>query len=102
MKIPAIYTEIIVCYDVADNKQRKKLYDSLCDIGLISIQKSVFWGYATMAERKSIFGLFELYLNKETDRAFVLPAAVRNRILGLEGFGYTESNLPEWTEYGCI
>ena len=38
----AIFYEVLVTYDIEDNKNRKKLFDKLKDMGLNSIQKSVF------------------------------------------------------------
>ncbi|MCT7468282.1 CRISPR-associated endonuclease Cas2 [Aliarcobacter cryaerophilus] len=39
----AIFYEVLVSYDIEDNKNRKKLFEVLKDMGLNSIQKSVFW-----------------------------------------------------------
>ncbi len=38
----AIFYEVLVSYDIEDNKNRKKLFEELKDMGLNSIQKSVF------------------------------------------------------------
>lgn len=54
-----LYSEVIVTYDVADNKNRKKLREGLLDIGLSDIQKSVFWGRVNKAERKAVTRLFQ-------------------------------------------
>ena len=41
----AAYVRYLVCYDIVDNKKRKKFADFLKDLGLIPLQKSVFYRY---------------------------------------------------------
>ena len=36
------YTQVVISYDIADNKKRLKFYEVLKDFGLLPIQKSVF------------------------------------------------------------
>ncbi len=67
-----LFSEIIVSYDISNNKARKKLYDSLLDLGLLPIQKSVFWGRVLDAELKSIIDLFPMYVNSENDDSVFL------------------------------
>lgn len=100
MKPPPIYTEILVCYDVKSDKKRTQLANELKNIGLISVQNSVFWGYATTAERRAIETLFTKILNVDTDKAFVLPGKTRDYILS--GFGYTTNTIPEYSEYAIL
>lgn len=102
MKRNDIYCEILVGYDVQKDKSRNLLANALKDIGLISIQKSVFWGYATLADRKAIQSKFSEFLDQAEDRAFIIPVNFRERILGGAGFGYTPENLPEYCEYGIL
>lgn len=91
--------EYIVAYDVESNKLRKKLSDQLKDYGLISIQKSVFWGRITHAESKAVRRMFSTLLNKETDYAFVLRANFSEQIKE-NGFGYGDgSQFSEVTYY---
>ena len=54
------YTQVIIAYDIADNKKRIKFYETLKDFGLLPIQKSVFWGYILPSERKSIISVYNL------------------------------------------
>ena len=42
-----MYSQIIVSYDISNTKKRNKFFEELKDLGLISIQKSVFWGICT-------------------------------------------------------
>ena len=65
----AIFYEVLVSYDIEDNKNRKKLFEELKDMGLNSIQKSVFWGELKIAEVNILPHLFEKYC-KEQDKAF--------------------------------
>ena len=54
-----VYSQVIVSYDIEDNKLRKKLFDELKNLGLMSIQKSVFWGYVLTSEKRVIKTLFK-------------------------------------------
>lgn len=77
--------------------------EALRDLGLIGIQKSVFWGYATMADRKAIQNLFVTMLDSETDKAFLIPISLRERIIDSpDGFGYDETSIPEYSEHAEI
>lgn len=82
-----LYNEVMVCYDVEDNKVRTRLFGQLKDLGLRPIQKSVFWGHLNVAEERAVLRLFREELDKATDRAFLVrtplaEAAERN------SFGY--------------
>jgi CRISPR-associated endonuclease Cas2 len=79
--------EIIVVYDISQNKSRTKLFKALKNTGLENIQDSVFWGRVNEAEKRSIQRLFREHLNKETDRAFILETKLSSQIK-LTGFGY--------------
>ena len=48
-----LYVKYLVCYDIVDNKRRKKFIDALEDLGLIRIQYSVFYGDLKPAEAKA-------------------------------------------------
>jgi CRISPR-associated endonuclease Cas2 len=79
--------EIIVVYDVSENKPRTKLFKALKNIGMRNIQNSVFWGRVNEAEKRSIRRLFNEHLDKETDRAFILETKLSSQIK-LTGYGY--------------
>ena len=89
----AIYFEVLVTYDIEDNKSRKKLFDELKDMGLISIQKSVFWGNLKMAEIKILPHLFSKYCAGH-DKAFFVKAPLSKEILS-NSFGYKEEEFVE-------
>jgi len=70
-----MYSQVIVSYDIENNKQRKKLYDELKDIGLKPIQKSVFWGYLLISEKRVVRNLLQKYC-KDSDRGFIVDAVL--------------------------
>ena len=84
-----MYSQIIVGYDIEDNKNRKKLFDELKDIGLIPIQKSVFWGYVLASEKRVIKELFKKYC-KTNDKAFLINANLDKNLK--DCFGYTKDD----------
>ena len=91
----AIYHEVLVSYDIEENKNRKKLYDELKDMGLVSIQKSVFWGHLKGAEIKMLSHLFDKYCT-DNDKAFFVKANLSKEILK-NSFGYNEEDFEEKT-----
>lgn len=72
--------EVLVCYDVEDNRRRRLLGEALLDIGLIRIQKSVFWGLLRPADERAVKREFDRLLEKDTDRAFL----ARTRLSGAD------------------
>lgn len=83
-----LFKEVLISYDIEDNKNRKKLFDALKDLGLLPIQKSVFWGHLKEAEIKIIPHLFEKYCTKG-DKAFFVKTKLSEEILK-NAFGYTK------------
>ena len=96
-----VYHEVIVCYDVADNKKRKLLSEKLKNAGLCRIQRSVFWGFVTQAEHHSVVRSFNEILNKLTDRAFIINGPLSKYFKG-NSFNYTELDFPKWTTFESI
>ena len=45
-----MYAKYLVCYDIVDNKRRKRFSDALKDLGMVPMQKSVFYGDLKGAE----------------------------------------------------
>ena len=89
----ALYYEVLVSYDIEENKSRKKLFDELKDMSLVSIQKSVFWGHLKGAEIKMLPHLFEKYCTKN-DKAFFVKARLSKEILK-NSFGYEKCDFEE-------
>lgn len=87
------YAKYLICYDVENNRKRKKLFDSLKDIGLVPIQKSVFYGDLKPPEfrdmKRSVTALLD-----EGDRCLwiqcTLPAYLVRTCPGYENFSYIE------------
>lgn len=73
--------EILVCYDIEDNKNRNKLFESLKDLGLISIQKSVMWGYLLPAEINQAKREFKKYCKGGNDRVFLADVTIADKII---------------------
>ncbi len=82
----ALFYEVLVSYDIEDNKNRKKLFEALKDMGLASVQKSVFWGHLKLAEIKMLPHLFKSYCSNG-DKAFFVRANLSKEILK-NSFGY--------------
>jgi CRISPR-associated protein Cas2 len=64
--------EVLVSYDIENNKKRTKLLNQLKDIGMISIQKSVMWGKLLPADIILIKRVLTKELCKDSDKAFIL------------------------------
>lgn len=60
----------LICYDIEDNKNRTKLFERLKDFGLLAVQKSVFYGELSKAEKLTIKELLSKYCTKE-DKAII-------------------------------
>ena len=89
-----MYTKYLVCYDVADNKRRKHLSDTLKDMGLVSMQKSVFYGDLKNAEVRALARVAADLLDATEDKCFWFPCylepeAVR-KCLGYADWDYKE------------
>jgi CRISPR-associated protein Cas2 len=94
-----LFFEVIVTYDIEDNKNRKKLFEALKDMGLNPIQKSVFWGHLKMAEIKILPNLFDKHCAKG-DKAFFVRADLSDEILK-NSFGHTHEEF-EVKEYDIL
>ena len=65
-------TEVIIAYDIEDNKIRTRLFNQLKDVGMISIQKSVMWGRLLPADIKLAKRILSSEIESDTDKAFIL------------------------------
>lgn len=93
-----LYREVLVAYDVEDNKRRNRLFKELKDIGLRPVQLSVFWGMVLGAEEKAIRRLFRRELDRDNDCAFIIPVNVAENP-GTCLFGYRVSPFEKPTRY---
>lgn len=85
-----MYTQIIVSYDISETKKRNKFFEELKDLGLVSIQKSVFWGYILPSEKRIIKELFKKYCEIQTDKAFIVNVTLDKDLN--DSFGYDEDD----------
>ncbi|MCX8000232.1 MAG: CRISPR-associated endonuclease Cas2 [Leptospiraceae bacterium] len=96
-----MYIEILVCYDIGDDKRRRKFVKELKDVGLQNIQESVFWGRVLNAEIKAILRIMESLLKKEEDKAFLLYTNLSKQI-EKNSFGYSSFEMFEERNYEVI
>lgn len=89
-----MYSQVIVSYDIENNKQRKKLYDELKDIGLKPIQKSVFWGYLLISEKRVVKELLKQYC-QDNDKGFIVDAVLDKHIENYVGYSKDDFIHPE-------
>lgn len=80
----------LISYDIEDNKSRTKLFEELKDLGLLNIQKSVFYGELSKSEIKVVKELFKKLCN-DGDRAFLCRCEI-----GLDDtHGYKKADLKQ-------
>jgi len=90
--------EIIVSYDIEDNKIRNKLFELLKDFGLHPIQKSVFWGRVLPAEERSIIAELADIISHGQDKGFVVRANLSEQ---KAKFGYESTDFVKKTHV-CV
>ncbi|MEA2050138.1 MAG: hypothetical protein U9O56_05355 [Campylobacterota bacterium] len=56
----------------------------------MSIQKSVFWGYILVSEKRVIKELFKKYCEIETDKAFIVNVTLDKDLN--DSFGYDDED----------
>jgi len=91
--------EYLICYDVEDNKLRTKLFKMLQSQGLKHVQKSVFWGYLTVAEINSI-GRFITATIEDADKVLITHTNFNGRGQS-HLFGHTKEEFKDWEE-NCV
>ena len=62
--------EYLISYDIEDTKLRTGVFKELGKYGMKPVQKSVFWGYLTMAELQGVKRYLSEKLQK-SDKAFI-------------------------------
>lgn len=90
-----MYTQVIVSYDISNTKNRNKFYEELKNLGLISIQKSVFWGYILQSEKRVIKELFQKYCDIKIDKAFLVNASLDKDIDNTFGYDIDDFKHPD-------
>lgn len=93
--------EFLISYDISNTKDRTSLYNTLLAYGLFPIQKSVFWGFITNAEKTAILRLLNTYI-KEHDKAFILPIKVNRKDRRTHLLGYDDQDFSDWKDSDVI
>ena len=88
--------EYLISYDVEDNKIRTVVFKELQKYGLRPVQKSVFWGYLTLAELEATKRFLSSELQK-TDKVFITHTNFNGR--GQSFFiGHQREEFIDWQE----
>jgi CRISPR-associated protein Cas2 len=89
-----IYAKYLICYDIEENKVRKKFFDGMKDLGLIPIQKSVFYGDLNNAEFNALKRLATELLDETKDKCLWIKCNLSEsgvkECFGYKGFEYDE------------
>ena len=92
--------EYLICYDIEDNKIRGSIFKELEKYGLKHTQKSVFWGYLTLAELTAIKRHLKNNLEK-IDKAFITHTNFNGK--GQNYFvGHEKEDFSDWKETDVI
>lgn len=92
----AAYVRYLVCYDIVDNKKRKKFADFLKDLGLIPLQKSVFYGDLKPPEARLLAATADDMLDETEDSCLWFPCHLTiERIRSCTGLKNFEYDLPD-------
>lgn len=92
-----LYHEVLVSYDIEDNRQRGKLFAALKDVALRPVQKSVFWGHVNRAEEQAVRRLLKEFCAKD-DKAFIVRACLSAQIAEKTSVGYCSDEFPSIPE----
>ena len=100
MRTYPLRKEYLICYDITDDKVRLSVFKELEQYGLKPIQKSVFWGYLTLAEQLAVKRHLQTKLDK-TDKAFISKSSFNGK--GPSDFiGHTKEDFTDWKETDVI
>lgn len=84
------YTQILVAYDISNDKKRRKLFEELKDMGLHPIQKSIFWGNIYIKDKENIIKLYNKYCDIKCDKVIMLNAPLYENIEYCFGYNKKE------------
>lgn len=88
-----LHNEVLVSYDIEDNKNRYRLFRRLKEVGLVPIQKSVFWGHVNTAEEASVVRMLCEY-SEVGDKAFIVRVKLSTQIAERNSIGYHPQDFP--------
>lgn len=74
-------TEVLIAYDIEDNKMRTRLFNQLKDVGMISVQKSVMWGRLLPADIKLAKRILATEIDQNTDKGFIMVSKMSENTL---------------------
>ncbi len=97
--VKRLRTEYLVCYDIQDNKIRKKISTLLLDFGLRDIQKSVYWGFLSGSEASTIIREGETLMQK-MDKLLIIPITMQSR--EKKYIGHEEDEFKDWDTHASI
>jgi len=88
-----LHNEVLVSYDIEDNRNRRQLFQKLKELGLVPIQKSVFWGHVNAAEEASVVRMLRDY-SEVGDRAFIVRVKLSAQIAEKNSVGHNPQDFP--------
>jgi CRISPR-associated protein Cas2 len=97
----SLYQRYLVCYDIVNTKTRTRFADTLKDLGLFPVQKSVFIGELNQAELRSLIRYAQKHLDPKEDKAFWLPTLLDEKRLQ-QGIGYAGFTFVRADGHACI
>ncbi|MGN0916521.1 MAG: CRISPR-associated endonuclease Cas2 [Succinivibrio sp.] len=90
----SIYTKYLVCYDIENDKTRKKVHTFLKDIGLIPLQYSVFYGALNRAEVTAMRLKLKELIKIKSDKCLWVQCTLEDQkisdCIGYLDFSFTE------------
>jgi CRISPR-associated protein Cas2 len=87
--------DVIVCYDIPDNKRRTKVHDRLQDFGLSAVQYSVFWGRLLHSELNSTRRFLDQFIKPDQDEKIILLTGQFMEQLNKQSIGYPAGSWQE-------
>ena len=100
MKSYPLRQEYLICYDIEDNKIRSRIFKELEKYGLKATQKSVFWGYLSLAELTGIKRYLKDKLEK-SDKAFITHTHFNSKRRSYF-VGHKKEDFSDWKETDVI
>ena len=92
-------SEYLICYDIRDNKIRKKIANLLLDLGLRDIQRSVYWGFLSRGETRAILREGKRLI-QDMDKLLITPVSMQNR--EKKHVGHEDDEFRDWSVHGSI
>ena len=92
--------EYLISYDVEDTKIRTKIFKEFERYGLRPVQHSVFWGFLTNAEHRSLCAFLRRFCDKR-DKAFVASITLSDHSANFY-IGHSRDDFRDWKEADVI